>query len=50
MLIEVKRFEFNDTYTVGRMYLNNVYFYAGKNKELNKQKFECYLTKKIMVT
>ena len=26
MLIEVKRYEFNDTYTVGRMYLNNVYF------------------------
>jgi len=26
MLIEVKRFEFNDTYTVGRMYINDVYF------------------------
>ncbi len=26
MLIEVKRFDFKDTYTVGRMYLNNVYF------------------------
>jgi hypothetical protein len=26
MLIEIKRYEFNDTYTVGRMYLNDVYF------------------------
>jgi hypothetical protein len=26
MLIEVKRFDFKDTYTVGRMYLNDVYF------------------------
>ena len=26
MLIEVKRYEFNDTYTVGKMYINNVYF------------------------
>lgn len=26
MLIEVKRFDFKDTYTAGRMYLNNLYF------------------------
>jgi hypothetical protein len=26
MLIEVKRYEFRDTYTVGRMYINNLYF------------------------
>lgn len=26
MLIEVKRFDFKDTYTTGRMYINNLYF------------------------
>jgi hypothetical protein len=26
MLIKVKRFEFNDTYTVGRLYIDDVYF------------------------
>ena len=26
--------------------LNNVYFYNGKNEEFDKQKLECYLTKK----
>ena len=25
MLIEVKRFEFKDTYTVGKMYIDNIY-------------------------
>ena len=27
MLIEVKRFEFKDTYTVGKMYIDNIYEY-----------------------
>ncbi len=26
MLIEVKRFDFKDNYTAGRMYINNLYF------------------------
>lgn len=26
MLIEVKRFDFKDSYTAGRMYINNLYF------------------------
>lgn len=26
MLIEVKRFDFKDNYTTGRMYINNLYF------------------------
>ena len=30
--------------------LNNVYFYNGNSEEFNKQKLECYLTKKFMVT